>query len=211
MTFVNIALTGGMGCGKSTAASIFGEMGVEVADLDAVCAKMLSTDAEIREKTVRLLGGEAFDRSGKPDRAFIAKKVFSDTGLLREYESIIHPAALKNAGLDVFCGNDAGVPGKSGANGVRVYEIPLLYEKKLDKYFEICVSVLCSEPLRMSRLRARGMSVDEISARDALQLPAGEKAEMADVVLFNEGSLPFLREQAALFLSRIQVNAKRTS
>ncbi len=211
MTTINIALTGAMGCGKSAAASIFKGLGAEVVDLDKLCKELLSNDAEIRAKTSRLLGAEVFDPSGNPNACLIAQKVFSDKELLLEYEAIIHPAALKKAGIDIFCcGSVAAGCERSGANTsktspkrIRIFEIPLLYEKRLDKYFEICVSILCSEALRLSRLRARGMSANEISARDAFQMSAEKKAEMADVVLFNEGSVPFLKRQANLFLSRI--------
>lgn len=84
----------------------------------------------------------------------------------------------------------------------RVIEVPLLYEKNLEKNFDLCLDVFCSKSLRRARLAARGMNPAEIFARDAFQLSPEKKASLADVVLFNESSKSFLEVQAALVLSR---------
>lgn len=88
-------------------------------------------------------------------------------------------------------------------NPPTVVEVPLLFEKKLESDFDFCVDVLCSRKLRCKRLKGRGMSESEISARDAFQLPPEAKASQADAVLFNESDIEFLQMQAALCLLRL--------
>lgn len=83
-----------------------------------------------------------------------------------------------------------------------VVEAALLYEKRLEKDFDFCVDVGCSEGLRRRRLEERGMSARDISQRDAFQFSPEKKASLADAVLFNESDRLFLQVQAVLILSR---------
>lgn len=85
-------------------------------------------------------------------------------------------------------------------------EVPLLFEKKLEKKFDFCITVFCSEPLRKFRLSNRGMSDEQIARRDAFQMPPEQKSKLADIVLFNESDTAFLKRQAELVLSRLNKN-----
>ena len=145
---------------------------------------------------VKSIAGEnAYDASGKPDREAIAKAAFSNPEKLSKLEAVVHPAVEK---LWRAAAAQAAKQGK-----VCVVEIPLLFEKKLEKNFDICVNVSCSEVLRKKRLALRGLSPEQISERDAFQLPPAEKAKRADIVLFNESDRQFLKKQAAMVLSRL--------
>lgn len=186
-----IALTGSIGSGKSAAAKIFQACGFDVINADNIARSLLENDAKIRLAISDILGKEAFEKDGSPNRKIIAQKIFSDKKLLERVESTMHPAIMKTA--------------LEGVNsGVRVVEVPLLFEKKLEGNFDLCIMVYCSDFLRFRRLRIdRGMSDAEIFARDALQMPQKTKAELADVVLFNESGLDFLNRQISLFISRL--------
>lgn len=183
-----------MGAGKSAAMQVFQELGAWVFDADKLAHKVLEEDENAKSKIRKLLGDETFDTDGRPLRPEIAKKVFSDKTLLKGLEQILHPAVRemwKNAPA-----NSRPAPPEHGiidfgGTAVKVVEIPLLFEKKLENDFEICVTVHCSSKLRMERLAGRGMSPQQIAARDALQLPPLLKAKLADVVLFNESDLDF--------------------
>lgn len=193
MNRIDIALTGAMGSGKSAAAEIFAELGAEVLDADKLCKDVLYQDEDVKARVRALLGNDVFDPKGAPVKGRIAEKVFKDREIMAQYEAIIHPAARKLWENPTQSAN---------APRFRVVEMALLFEKKLAQKFKICVSVYCSEVLRLERLRMRGMSPEEISARDAFQLASVKKAELADVVLFNESDRLFLKKQIALFLSR---------
>ncbi|MBR7105532.1 MAG: dephospho-CoA kinase [Opitutales bacterium] len=188
---MKIALTGAMGCGKSATRQAFEMAGTKVLDADKLAHFVLENDSTVIKSVKALLGDDTYE-NGKPNRQKIAQAVFSDSKKLQALEEIIHPAIEK---IWTSAMQD---------NQIVVVEIPLLFEKKLEKHFDICVSVFCSEALRVKRLIQRGMNLQEILKRDAFQLSATEKAKRADIVLFNEGSLDFLNKQVAFVLSRLK-------
>ena len=85
-----VGLTGGIGSGKSTVATIFEQLGVPIYDSDSK-AKKIYNSAFVKEKVIELLGEHAY-LNDVPDFAFIASKVFSNTELLSNLNAIIHPA-----------------------------------------------------------------------------------------------------------------------
>jgi len=85
-----------------------------------------------------------------------------------------------------------------------VVEIPLLFEKELADGFSSVVVVACSDDVRRVRLRGRGLSDEEISARIASQLSLVEKVKRANVVLWNDGEPAFLREQVRVWVDRLR-------
>lgn len=185
-----IALTGGIACGKSTAAKLFGEHGFEILDADKLAHKLLENSPEVRAAVIALLGAESYSKDSLPDRAYIAGRVFKDRKLLDCLENILHPAVIEEC------------VSRSGQKN-RLVEIPLLFEKKLESRFDLCIDVFCSESLRRERLRLRGMSDEEMRRRIALQMPQEIKAKLADIVLFNESEISFLKRQIDLVISSI--------
>lgn len=186
-----VALTGGMGCGKSAAAAAFESFGIRTADADRLAHEALFSDG-VRASVSALLGREVYAEDGTPRRDIIAKKVFADSVLLEKLEQIVHPQVEKMWRES------------AQKEDILVVEVPLLFEKKLESGFDLCVSVLCSERLRRRRLEQRGMSAEQIAARDAFQMPPMRKAILADVVLFNETSLDFLKMQVGRVVSRLK-------
>ncbi len=185
-----IALTGGMGSGKSTAAQVFQELDVRVVDADKLAHIALDTDESVKS-AVREIFGDVY-QNGKADRKTIAKMAFANSAKLEKLEQILHPVVEKMW------------QSEAKTNEIVVVEVPLLFEKRLENKFDLCLSVYCSEQLRQWRLKVRGMSPTEITARDSFQMPPQKKAELADIVLFNESSFEFLKEQAAKVLSRLK-------
>ncbi len=193
-----IALTGGMGCGKSAAAEAFKELGAKVMDADSLSHFVLENDPYVIGTVKRVAGESAYGADGKALRENIAKAVFSDAKKLAEIENAIHPAVEKMWREELKkCDSSADMC-------FAVVEIPLLFEKRLENKFDICVSVFCSEALRKERLLSRGMTAEEILRRDAFQMSPLEKAKLADIVLFNESHRNFLKRQVELVLSRLK-------
>lgn len=206
MSFKKIAITGGMGCGKSTASLAFESLGVLVLDADKLAQQALANDVEVRKSVVSIFGESAYLPDGTPNRKAIADIVFADKQKLISLEKILHPAVRKiwESAAEKRrkeCESNPALP------QAIVVEVPLLFEKELEKHFDFCITVFCSETLRMARLKERGMSPQEISARDAFQLPQKKKIELADIALFNETSCEFLNEQVAIALE-FCINAK---
>lgn len=189
---MKIGLTGGIGCGKSTVAKLFRERGFSTSDADAIVHDLLANDSDTIEKVVALFGEAVRLESGGIDRAAVGQRVFEDAELLGRLESILHPrvrATWEKAA-------------ESGENWL--VEIPLLFEKKLQKNVDLTICVFSDPLTQVERLEQRGMNQTQALARMNRQMPVSEKAELADFVLLNDGSLEFLTEQVDRLISIIK-------
>jgi len=180
-----IGLTGGIGCGKSTAAAMFEELGWGRVESDEIVRGLLRADPEVHAAIRREFGPEVFGPDGAVDRRRMAAVVFPRPEALSRLEAILHPrvrAAWK-----------ARVAGRDPANWI--VEIPLLFEKGLEKEFDFTVCVASDPGVQAERLAQRGLPPQEAAQRIGRQLPLAQKIERADFVLTNNGSLDFLRDQ----------------
>ena len=187
-----IGLTGGIGCGKSTAAACFAELGFVVIDADQLARQVLESHVCVSHLRDRW-GAACLDAQGVPDRKWIGAKVFADPAERAFLESVTHPevARLRREAT-------------ADPRHDYVVEIPLLFEKDLTAGFTAIVVVACSDDVRRARLRARGLSDDDISARIASQLSLVEKVKRADVVLWNDGEPAFLSEQVRRWVGQLR-------
>ena len=206
MKTLKIGLTGGMGCGKSAAADAFRKLGVEVLDADKLAHIALAENMSVRDSLSKIFGEKAFPPNENPNRAEIARIAFSDKEKLAALENALHPA-INAMWLERLREIKASCDGNFSA---LVVEMPLLFEKGLEKNFDICITVFCSETARRERLLKRGMSEHDIDARDAYQLPLSQKVRLATVALFNEGDFDFLYKQAALTLNNLKTQWTKT-
>jgi len=186
-----IGLTGGIGCGKSAAAACFAEFGFNVVDADQLAHQVLESAGCVSQLQARW-GDACLAEDGRPDRRWIAAKVFGEPAELAFLEALTHPevARLRQAAV-------------LDAKRHHLVEIPLLFEKNLTNGFAMIVCVSCSEETRRARLLKKGLGDEEISRRINSQLPLSEKVKRSDVVLWNDGSLPFLRDQVAALVGRL--------
>ncbi|MDX8415700.1 dephospho-CoA kinase [Intestinicryptomonas porci] len=189
MKKVLIALTGSIGAGKSALGKAFEECGACVLDADKLSKRVLFEDESAVKEVYALFKEDGFT-DGKPDAKKIASIVFCDARKLALLENIIHPRVEK-LWKDACKG------------GVCVVEVPLLFEKNLEKEFDFCITVFCSEDLRRRRLLKRGLSEREIDRRDSFQMPQSDKVARSHAAFFNDGDASFLKAQAELFLARL--------
>ena len=187
-----IGLTGGIGCGKSTAAACFAELGFVVVDADQLARQVLESHVCVSHLRDRW-GAACLDSQGIPDRKWIGEKVFADPAERAFLESVTHPevARLRREAT-------------ADPQHNYVVEIPLLFEKDMAAGFNAVVVIACSDDVRRVRLRTRGLSDAEISARIASQLSLVEKVKRADVVIWNDGDAAFLREQVRGWVERLR-------
>lgn len=182
-----LGITGGMGCGKSAAGECFAKLGWGRSDSDQIVRDLLAGDPAVIEQVTAAFGPEILDSGGAIDRKSLAHIVFSEPARLQTLEEILHPRVR-----EVWKGR---IEGESQLNWV--LEIPLLFEKGLEKEvdFTLCIA---SDPLvQAQRLASRGLSQKEVSRRIARQLPLARKIERADFVISNNGSLGFLSDQVS--------------
>ncbi|MGE9295931.1 MAG: dephospho-CoA kinase [Puniceicoccales bacterium] len=181
---MKLGLTGGIGCGKSSAGRMFAELGWRRLDTDEVVRELLASDSELHAALRERWGGEAVGADGA-NRAYIAQKVFNDKAELNWWEGQVHPRVRAHwqGALDAEPNTDW------------VVEIPLLFEKDLAKQFDVTLCVEANEAQQLARLAAKGLDHDQSMSRIRNQLPVSEKALSADVVVSNSGSLDFLQRQ----------------
>lgn len=187
--FMKIGLTGGIGCGKSTAGKLFQENGFQRCDVDEIVRERLRSDAEVHRAVSERFGASFVNKEGV-DRKKMAEIVFSDESALKWLEQLLHP--LVQSEWKSLMAND---PQTNWC-----IEIPLLFEKNLEKHFDFTVCVWSSPAIQLSRLSSRGLTREQALARNALQMPLSEKVERSDFVLSNNGSESFLREQITYFV-----------
>ncbi len=190
-----IGLTGGIGCGKSTVGAIFREFGAGFIDTDRIVRELLNEDSEVLLAVREHFGDKVCDPEGKVDRGKIAGIVFSETAELKWLEALLHPRVRKRWQKQADA--DTSISW--------VVEVPLLFEKKLEKYFDFTLCVSTSPENQLARMQAMGLSENQVKARIALQWPLGDKIKRSDFVLSNNGSIAFIRQQILLLNDRLSI------
>ena len=177
-----IALTGGIGSGKSRAAAILEELGAHSISADTLAREVLERGEDGYNEVVAYFGDEILNE-GQIDRKKLAEIVFNDPNQLEVLESITHPLIRAK-----FVSETRGLP----ENSVVVYEIPLLAEsisrqKQLD--FDHVIVLESETETRVARLIERGLSAKEAQLRIANQYSDAQRKEIATHLIKNEGSL----------------------
>jgi dephospho-CoA kinase len=173
-----IALTGGIGCGKSLAAQCFAELGALVIDADQLARAAIERGSAGFDEVVTLFG-DSILKDGNIDRRALGEIVFKDQKAKVALENIIHPFVRKEF--------EEAVASLKGGQ-VLVYEIPLLYETNAHERFDLVITVESEMENRITRLRSRGMHVSEIEGRIAAQATREQRIEIADFLIENDGS-----------------------
>jgi len=174
---IAVAITGGIGAGKSTALASFRRHGAATVSSDEIVHHLLRSDPEVKEALLERFGEEILGADGVPDRERIALRVFRDREALDFLEQLLHPRVSRE--YLAWREQLAALPEPPR---VCVTEVPLLYEVGADARFDKVVVVTAPAKLREAR---RGGRTDD---REARLLPDREKAKRADFVYVNTGT-----------------------
>jgi dephospho-CoA kinase len=189
---LTIGLTGGIAAGKSEALAAFGRLGTATLSSDAVVHDLLEGEP-LRSEMVARWGPEVAPECAPTDRGRIGQVVFADPEQLTWLESRIHPA--------VGAETAAWIAGLPDDTAVAVIEVPLLFEGGREKIFDTTVSIVAAEGVRRERAASRGHAL--VDAREARQLTQEEKAERADHVVVNDGSVEDLEAALSALLAKL--------
>lgn len=190
---MKVGLTGGMGSGKSTVARIFEKNGFQRIDSDAIVHELLKSDNETIEAVVEAFGERVRLDGEGVNRPLLGTIVFSDSEQLKLLEEMLHPKVGKRWESIVETEPDANW----------IIEVPLLFEKNLQNKVDFTVCVFTDLSTQVERLEQKGIGRAQALTRINRQMPVSEKAENADFVLLNEGSLEFLEDQVKTLLTRL--------
>jgi len=172
-----VALTGGIGAGKSTVAQNFAELGALVIDADQL-ARMAIERGSDGFAEVLLRFGDEIILNGDIDRKKLAEIVFSDESARKDLEKIIHPrvqATFAEVVEDLEQGD------------ILIYEIPLLVETDASEKFDYIITVEADIEVRKARLLKKGLYISQIEKRIAAQATQESRESIADTVIYNDG------------------------
>jgi dephospho-CoA kinase len=172
-----VAITGGIGAGKSTALECFRRHGAATVSSDEIVHHLLATDHEVKRALVERFGEEILGEDGAPDRERIAFKVFRDREALEFLEKLLHPLVSRE--YMTWREQLANLPNPPE---VCVTEVPLLYEVGGEKRFDKVVVITAPRKLREAR---RGGAPDD---RESRLIPDREKVKRADFAYVNTGT-----------------------
>ncbi len=191
---IRIAVTGGIGSGKSTFCNYLNENGIKVINVDDESKKLLETDNDIKEKIVKAFGKESY-LNGKANKIFLAEKVFSNPQNVQKINSIVHPKVIKKVNIlaeEILKNND-----------IVAAEAALIYEANMEALFDYIVLVTAGEEIRMERkINLENFSEEQFIKRNENQIPDIEKMKRADFVFENNDGIDDLKNKAFL-LSKI--------
>lgn len=169
-----IGLTGGIGMGKSAAATMLRRLGVPVFDADATVHRLQAPGGAALPAIARAFPGAV--RDGRLDRAFLRAAVLADPQALHRLEAILHP--MVRAAERRFLAR-----ARAGGHRLAAIDIPLLFETGGEGRADILLVVSAPKGVQRARVRARGRSEAEIAAILARQMPDAEKRRRADHVI----------------------------
>lgn len=197
-----LGLTGSIGAGKSTVAALLRERGLTVLDADEVAREVTRDPAVLAEIEAEFPG---VVRDGELDRAALASRVFGNPARLAVLNGLTHPRVRARM---------RALEQEAAERGERwtVQDVPLLFEGGLERMMDAVLVVDAPLEVRVARVMARsGLTREEVLARDARQMPAGEKRRRATVVLNNGGGLEALAGQVDGALAALGIQLPATS
>jgi dephospho-CoA kinase len=193
-----LAVTGGIGAGKSVVSRLCSERGAVVLDLDAIAKGVVHAPGSVRDRVVEAFGEGVLGLDGTIDDAALAAAAFADGESLRRLDAIAHPAVLR----EVMTGLD-NLSLMEHPPRVVVLDVPLLVEAPaLAELADHVLAISASEDVRLGRLIAKGMEAGHAKARIALQATDAERAAIAGTVIDNNGTIERLREALDAFWQR---------
>ena len=192
-----VALTGGIGSGKSEAGRIFSELGAVVVDSDELSREVVERGTSGFEEILVNFGDEVLT-NGVLDRAKLAEIVFAQPERRKVLEEIIHPRVRE--AFEKIVEN-------CGPNDVVINVIPLLVETNGAKRFDRVIAISAPKEIREQRLISRGLPSYQIAKRIAAQATDEERAKISNFIIDNSGSKERLLQEIEKLYEKLKVDA----
>ena len=196
---IAIGVTGGLGTGKSTVARMFGELGAEVMDADAIAHEVMEPKRVAWRRIVERFGEGVLLEDRTIDRRALAAMVFGDDGARRDLEAIVHPQVLQE------------IKRRRGLKAA-VVEVPLLVETQSQGMVDAVVVVTAPPDVQRERLSKKGFAPDDADKRIAAQASESAKVALADYCVDNSRDLERTRKQVRqAWHQLVEANKRRGS
>ena len=195
---LKIAITGGVGSGKSVVARMFQELGAAVLDADEIAHRVVAVGAPAWEELNQAFGPEFFQEDGELDRHRMAHLVFADPQARQRLNGIVHPFVAREIRERLEDLKSRGVK-------MVLVEVPLLFEAGLAGGYDRVIVVDADTQEQVQRLQTRDQrDAQEIQGIINAQMPLQDKLDRADFVVNNRGSLPETRGQVEKIWGELQ-------
>ena len=196
-----VALTGGIGSGKSTVGQIFEDLGAVVTDSDQLARNVVERGTTGFDQIVAAFGDEVL-KNGELDRAALAEVIFKDPTKRTQLEQITHPLIRR-----AF----AKIVESAQSDSIVINQIPLLVESKHDYKFDHVITVSATEEVRIQRLLMRGLNLTQIKQRIEAQSTDAQREAISDTVITNNKDQSELLLEVEKVWELLQIKNKNKS
>ena len=180
-----LAITGGIGAGKSFVSSLFETLGIPVYNADTEAKRLMNSDRNLKAAIKQLLGNEAYHKNGRLNRKYLASRVFESSNILTALNRIVHPAVRQD--FDSWSQNQK-------AEYV-LKESAIVFEADLAKYFKAVILVVADRDTRIERIIDRDATIKEaVISRMNNQWPDDRKIPLADYIINNDGAESLVKQ-----------------
>jgi len=189
---LKIAVTGGIGTGKSLVCRFFESQGYYVINADLIAKNLMANDEKVKEKLIKAFGKNVFDKNGL-NKKFISNLIFSDEKNLNKINSIVHPAAIKK--ITELAETELLL------KDIVFVESALIFEAKRENLYDYILLVTSPLEKRIERIMNRDkISKEEILSRINAQMSDDEKKKKSHFIINNDSTEEELQKKAKLFL-----------
>lgn len=170
---IKVAITGGIGTGKTTISSMFADKGIPVFNSDEIAKEIMNTNSLLKNEIVTAFGDKAYDKN-KLNKEYLSDVIFNDETLLKKINSIVHPYVADEFNSWI----------QEQDSKYIIYESAIIFENQAEDFFDKIICVTASEEEVISRIMKRNdFSVDKIKSIINKQLPNDAKVQKSDYVI----------------------------
>ena len=181
-----VGLTGGIGSGKSSAANIFKEFGIDCIDADNVAKNILDLNENARKLFINEFGDKYIDKDNKINREILREDIFNDKSKIEKLESIIHPKVRDE--IFKFIENSSSI--------YTIVDVPLIFETNSKDFYDKIVLVDCKTNTQISRASKRdNQSNESIMKIIKNQATREQRLSIADYVISNDSTFENLKKE----------------
>lgn len=193
---LKVAITGGIGSGKSSFADFMRAKGYPVIKADILAKELYVTNEELKQNIIAEFGDNVYP-NGEFDRIALYQKAFADEEKVKKLNALVHPVVIKEINkLMSFYKSDQIV----------FVEAALIFESSMEKLFDYIILIIADEKIRIDRtVKRENISREEVKQRMKYQIPDELKKEKSDFTFYNNGTVAELEQKANLLLQLLLI------
>ena len=196
---LKVALTGGIGSGKSEVSALFSKWGAYIFDADTIAKQILNKNKTAQKELILEFGSDIISAEGIIDKKKLSRVAFQNEFNQLKLNTIIHPYVFKEIDL---CFESII---EKGNHNIFIVDAALIYESGADTHMDYVIVVTSHLRIRTERVMKRGdLNRDEFLKRVDLQWPEKDKIDLANFIIYNNESKDELRKEAKKVYNQLQ-------